>query len=323
MRPASLTSSDYYATTSSGVQYQVKLDPITDIGIARGRSVSVVALVSWSESIQFLEDCVGYTTWDGTSQFLQRTLPLRCPWYPELYCDQYEMERSGCYDDRLDPPVDPSTGWPDKDWCTYRLRFSRPPYNILPDSAMVNPGDERKRYVSVRRLYTPYERRVSGWGFIYDDSDDQSGNWKEVADETVFIPEHTITVVATWHQIPEDAVPWGAIAGMMGYVNNATWELFEMRFEKHQVLFRGLQDQVERYQGADGSWYYDLPYIFEIRPVTYGWNGYTRAQIDANGRRTYGRWRRAVPGETYSENLPLPYPEADLKKLFIPGATVP
>ena len=327
MRPG--TSPLYVGFTSSGVEYQVLHEPITDQGVPRGRSVSVVALVSWEESIDFVADCVGYTTW-ASGPRLVRVLPLQCPWYPELYCDQYELIDSGWYESNL-LTGDPVSGWPSKDWCLYRLRFSRPPYEIFDfddDLVPESEGDERFRYVSIRRGFTPRERRMSGWGYVYDDSDSQESSdpdpskWKEVPDETVFIPEHTVTITATWHQVPENAVPWEAIAGLVGYTNAALWSIYGMVFQQHQLLFRGLQDLVERYQGADGAWYYDLPYVFEYRPTQYGWNGYTRAQIDAGGRRTYGRVRRVIPGEPYGATLPLMYPTGDFNKLFTPGATI-
>lgn len=318
MRPDSLenygTHKPFLVTEDGNLYYQLLTQPVTDQGMLHGRSMSVCVLIPWEESDEYLARFIGYTEWDEGEKKLKRTLPLQNQWLPELWCDQFDLISHGAYPERDD--FGSGQAWPRQDWAIYRLRFSRLPYEVKPDSEIANQdGAERFRYVSVRRSYLPRERRVSGFGFVYEDE----GTWKQVPDETIFIPEHTVRIDVTWHQIPENAVPWDVIAEYMGCVNNSVINLMGMAFGTHKLLFRGLAETIERYMGPNGKWYYDLPYVFEYRPARYGWNGYTKPQIDANGERTYGRIRRAVPGVEAGEDLPLVYPEADFMQLFTPG----
>lgn len=314
MRPVHVEYSRATSATIMGpngpISYQVQMDPLTDAASTHGRSMTVVAIVSWPESNDFVQAVLGYTEY-SSGTILERYLPLECVWWDGLYCDEAVLIGSGI-DSRQSTYAAPS-GWPTKSWCQYRLRFSRPPYNVLDPVS-----HEKHRYVSMAREYSPRERRISGFGFVYYDPD--SATWKQVPDEQVFIPEHTIRYLFTWHQVPENAVPWQTIAAFIGYCNRDPWSILGVTFGAETALFRGPSDTLRRYMGPDGGWYYDIQYVIEHRPG--GWNHYTLPQIDPSGARRYAPWRRGVPGAPPGPGLPLPYPPANFDHLFRPDDPV-
>lgn len=303
---------------SRTIKYQVLIDPRTDQGVPTGRSLTADFLVAWDDAEFFVQYSLGFSYRRGPGK-LGRVLPMNVPATP-LYCDMFELVASGYFPDRPeDRPYAYPSGWPCKDWMVYRLRFSRQAYDLLSDAQIdalpPEQGKERYRYVSLRRSYLPRERRLSGFGFVFEDV---NGDWKPVPDEAVFIPEHTVRIEAIWHQVPEVAIPWQTIAEMQGYVNKTVFTLGDMVFAPHTLLFRGLQEGLMRYMQPSGVWSYDLPFIFEYRPSQYGWNGYLLPTLAADGRRQYGRLRRAVPNVPLNAALPLVYPEGEFRLLFEP-----
>lgn len=314
-RPTNATALSF---TSSGVPFQWLTEGYTSKGAPDANLDVMHALVAWDEAAQFLRDVVGYTEWDGTAALLDRTLPLASPLRDGLWCDSYELVDFGAYPERTafnDPFLDNA---PEQDWCVYKLTFVRPAYWVRSNETLISSYSTREhwRYCTFERRYSPRERRKSGYAFQYQKADT---TWQTVPDEAAFIPDYQIEYMITWKQVPVRAVPELAIRAQLLTVNNAA---FKFRAEDPnlfgvgELLFKGPQQGLGAYQGADGAFYEDLPYIFAYQPG--GWNKYLRPDLVA-GARDYGEIRRRVNGAPDGSGDP-PYASSNFDKLFEPGA---
>lgn len=305
------------AVTSSGVQFTWLLDGYKARGAPDANTEIVHAMVAWDKASDFLRDIVGYTTWDGTSPNLNRVLPQRCPTRKGLWADEHELADFGMYETREDC-ADPDLGIPEQDWCIYAITFIRPKWFFLTDDQLKAPtydNEEQFRYCRRSRRYSPRERRQSGFAYEYQLAD---GTFKDVPDEARFTPDYDLEYLIEWRQVPISAIPESSIADLLLTVNKDPIDLgvgynfatgTGITFEPGSILFKGPQQGMEMYQGADGNFYENLPYVFAYRPG--GWNTYLRPDLKA-GKRDYGPIRR-------KGTLDPLYPLGDHQKLFIPA----
>ncbi len=315
------------AQTSSGVPFQWLMDGYSGRGARDANQEVMQALVSWSDSTDFLRDVVGYTEWDGTSPILNRVVPHQCPFNETLYCESYRIVDFGCYDTReiTHDPFNENVF--ECDWCIYELVFTRPPYWVRGDDTLTNSYDgiEKNRYTSLQRRYRPREKRISSYGFTYDTSalgeGQPAADRAIVPDETAFSPDYTVEFLLKLHQWPVDAIPEQRWASQLLTVNHGMFQLQKggFNFEKESLLFKGPAEPIAWYQGADGNFYFDTTLVFDYRPGKFGWNGYEKRDRDPavgapNAGRKYGRvYRRNVTTDT------TPYALTPFDDLFKPG----
>lgn len=307
-----------FALTSSGVPFQWNLDNYRSKGARDAGVEQIEVIVAWNDVSRFLKDAVGYTTWDGKSKLLQRTLPLPHPLRDGYWCDQYDLSDFGAYESRSDFGIS-STRYqvvPVQDWCVYTLEFVRPKWYVLTDKelAATSTDKEQGRYTWVTELPRPRERIISGYGFEYQKGD---GSWKPVAEERQFIPDYQIDLVVNWVQVPIGAVPYSNILECMNKVNEKPIRFVTggVEWPVGHLLFKGYAQPLEQYTGADDDLYYDISYKFTVQPG--GWNTYPARTTTGGIEYRPVRVRRG-PDSPYSPtdpNIP-PYLSTDFQKLF-------
>jgi len=318
-RPSNAT---VVSRTPGGIAYQQLVDSYSEKGAADANQVTLQVLVQWQFAAAFLQEVMGFATWDRSSQRLTRTLPLACPLRADLWADSYRLVDCGMYETRSDVNNEINGNTIELDWAIYEIVFLKPKYKLRTDSSLAAGFDglEKNRFVSFRRRYVPRERRVA-FGFEYNTSatgdDPAAANWQPLPEEAAFEPDYTIMITATWWRVPFEAYPFELHADRMLTVNATDFQ-FEKNgkvYKKESLLFRGPVEEIDWYMGADGGYYTDVPLVFDYRPGKFGWNGYQKRDRTTAGERKYGRVRRkGVAVETP------PYPLSNFDDLIKPGA---
>ena len=252
-----------------------------------------------------------------------RSAPLRCPFDPTLHCVRADLMDVGynTVTSYLPPHADELVQWSRlvcPEWAIFRLSFSALPYTLgEPESASVlTAPTSLTHYVAVRRQSTSRERRISGFGLEYEQRDNV---WATVPDESTFVPETTVRFSVTCYQIPEVmaiGTLWQKIADMAGTVNETALTIGGTMLDRETLLYRGISEEVQRYIGADGRWYYDLTHVFDYRPR--GHNVYPVGTVQSNGSIFYGLMRRkwpSRPSDAPKENPPM-HGRRDHRELF-------
>ncbi len=279
--------------TPNGIPFQWLTDGYGAKGARDANLETLQVLVGWADAGDFLEEVVGFTTWDGAAPRLHRSLPLADPFGRGLWCEDYSLVKFGAYESRTDFNDPFNDNAIEQDWAIYQLTFTRPKYWVRSDATLLAnyDGIEKNRYASLQRQYVPREKKISSYGFEYEAA---PGNWQIVPDETAFRPDYTVRYLLRLHQWPVGAVPEAAWAAQLLTVNHADFQLQKggFGFPKETLMFKGPQEPIEWYQGADGGFYIDTTLAFDFRPGTYGWNGYEKRELTPAGARQYGRVRR-------------------------------
>lgn len=299
-----------FATTPDGIGYQVLVDPYRSKG-ARDANMDVnEVVVKWEDADAFCKEVVGYTEWNAPSATLSRHLPLESNLRPGLFCDNWELVSHGAYPERTETHDEFLDGWPVQDWARYRLTFLRPKYKLYSDSTLVSDysSKEQNRYCTLSRAYQPRERKTPSSGFetAADGTVTPPHAGGQVVSEVGFIPDYQLEYVVTWAQVPEAAVPEGAISAALAKVNSGPWTVpgTSYSFAAGTLLFKGPAAAFEKYQGADGGWYEDLAYVIAHQPN--GWNKY---------RLNNGNY---VPFVARGTSTP-PYDSINFDTVFVPG----
>lgn len=318
-------------TPRLGIPFQWLLDGYQSQWARDASSETVSALVSWADSEEFLQEAVGYTTWDGTAPTLDRVLPLECPLRSGMYCDQCVLEDFGAYEDRTDFNDPIRDNIPVQDWCVYRLTFIRPRYRVYGNNALAGlfGNRENMRFCSATQMPRPRERIVSGFGFVYLQAGGNpatDGHWKNIPEERNFISDWQRDITVTWHQVPIGAVPDRTIDDLSATVNSQPMQLVPggKVWPPGHLLFKGLGKPIEMYQGADLSDLFDLQYLWTVQKG--GWNVYPARNPLPPGTIQYQPISARHPGGANPNNadrqvIP-PYPAADHRLLFVPSAAV-
>jgi hypothetical protein len=306
----------------SGIKFQYDLLSIRSKGVRDAGREQLLALIRWGDRDAFLQEAVGFTTFNAGTLRLNRVLPLRHPLRPTYFCDEYELESFGAYETRTDFGIpDPAPGAPliptipAQDWARYLLSFSRPKarlhtdleLSILPGGAA---GKEQYRYTWESVMPLPRNRRVSSFGFEFQKPD---GTWAAVPDETQFVPDYAVDLVCTWLQVPALRAPFLTILDTLNTVNATPIRLSPTGYQwpPQWLAFKGLARPLEVYEGADGGLYYDLAYRFTAQPGT--WNKYLSR--DAAGGKVYRPIRiRSGAGAGFD-----PFVTSEFQDLFVAG----
>ncbi len=327
-------------TPRLGIPFQWLLDDMQSKWARDASAESVCALVSWEDSEEFLQEAVGYVTWDGVSPTLNRVLPLESPLRTGLFCDECVQVEYGAYEDRTDFNDPIRDNIPVQDWVIIRLTFIRPRWKVRGNNALAGlfGNKENMRFTTMSLMPRPRERIVSGWGMEFDNSAAGHGKdpaaWVVVPEEKSFIPTWETDIRITWYQVPLGAVPHRAIEECGATVNANPMQLVPggKIWPPGMLLFKGLGNPIEMYQGADLSDLFDLTYLFTA--TAGGWNNFL-ARDPVNGgikykpmsvRRGNGTHPNpdGVPNASNSPRQPIlpPYLSSDFQRLFTPSADV-
>ena len=315
-RPSNATIT---ATTPGGIRFQWLIDNYKSKGARDASAESLEALVSWADADRFLQEAVGYTTWDAAhgAVTLARTVPLAHPFRAGFFVEDYDLSDYGAYETRSD--FNNAAAAPAQDWCIYTLLFTRPKWEVRTDTelaALAAPyaNLETERYTTVSEMPRPRERVISGFGFQYDSGAAEPNRWLRVNDERQFIPDYQIDLAVTWFQIPIAAIPYSGILNRLNTTNKDVIRFVTggRTWNPGELLFKGFAKPLEVSVGADDELYYDLAYRFTAQPG--GWNSYlTRDPV--TGVRSYKPVRvRTVP-PAVGAGIP-PYNSSRFARLF-------
>lgn len=330
-----------------GIAYAMLFDDYHEHFKDDDNQVSANLLFRWIDANDARQQLVGFTTWDGISTYLQRSLPLLCPFYENLFCKEVQSIGIGCMPDRTS--MDAGAGashWLAADWIKYRATFRRPPYVIEPDDDGYSAGTRSEifRYTTTKWHFTSREQKLPA---------QQLKTWpaNNSINEAAFLSRYRIVFAITWHQVPVDALPTTSIRDNLNRVNTASIDIplgtpggdIILTCLPESLLFKGLYNDLVPYGGADGGLYFDPTYHFEYEPTfdfnkadTYpnsrfnwfGWNGFY--DPGTSTRPPVWTWL-ALPsqtdvnpgGPTTPPNPPdkdkTPYLLADHSQLFVPG----
>ena len=290
--------------------------------------ITALLKVNWADAADFRAEVLGYTEYDdnGGDPRLRRTLPLLCPYTSNKYAVSMDLVGYGSdatdvdnawqtLNEDGDGPengviwpafeADPDfDNWMKSGFCLYRTVFARLPFPILltDDEVDLLTDGERSRYVLKTDTLNVRELRRPDFGF---ETIPEAGGETAVRIPIVgFVPDYEREIVYTWFQIPWQNVPRTTIKDAALKVNDAT---FDGR-EAETLLFVGAKDIEQPYEGADGSLYCDVKYVFRWKPN--GWNKALKSDLTLRRLKRYN-----VPGD-----LP-PYSSTDLfPDLFVPEA---
>jgi hypothetical protein len=307
-----------FAYTRRGTPFQWLLDGYAATWQRDGSAEVLHALVAWHEADAFLNEAVGYTTWDGSAPTLNRILPLECPLRSDMWCDKIELEDFGAYETRSD--FYNILGTPSQDWAIYKLTFIKPTYTVFSnfELAALYGNRENERFCKFSLLPRPRERVVSGFGFEYDASANNDGSaWKAIAEERTFIPEYQTDVRATWLNLPVGAVPMKTILDFQTTVNSETFQIIPggRVYEPGELLFKGLANPIEFYNDAANERSVDLQLLWTAQPG--GWNKYLQRSPTFPFGRTYKNIRHRLTGAN-PPTIP-PYEGRAHRLLFVPS----
>lgn len=303
--------------TSSGIPFEYLYEGYQEQNIDKASNYVINARVAWEDAGDFLVDVLGYT--DETSAavgttYFRRVLPLVFPASDTLYCDEATLisypSSSPAGVNVPDPYFD---GLFQSDWAIYKLVFNRKPYRLDED-------------VNVEGLNTPELARYCMRSIrpsIRERTINTPGGLEVVATgakipTTAFITDYTEQYIYTLCQVPCDLIPWTAIQGCGGKTNSQTVtdntysDLFVngFTFAVDELRFDGLAQDLMPYQGPNGVWYVDIPYMFSWRPG--GW----RKLPDPGNAGSLVEVK--FSGITPTKYL---YDQANLRTLFMPRAT--
>lgn len=298
--------------TPSGSFYQWTLSKYREQWAKNGIQVVIQCTCAWDDVGDVRSALCGYTEWTFGDLTLTRTLPYQWPFTTPLYCESAELVDYGFAKgaDSHDPTAD---DWPKGEWATLQCVFTRPPYALVEDAELTPLTGERGRFLSLRQQYNPRERRRPSYVFQTAEADPIP------TDEVGFIPDFSVSIYATWWQVPYDAAPLLAIAKAGATVNDTDFWLKGITGEAaggvyadpEQLLFKGCATPLEPYSGADGGLYFDLIYLFDYRPTLHGWNGYRKNDT------SYVRLRLKGSATGLGAGIP-PYQSSDFSLLFQP-----
>jgi hypothetical protein len=320
--------------TSSGVPYQSTWDDYAEAGAANAREIDINVMIGEEDTEYFLQDILGYTTWDGVSPSLQRVLPLQTPDGSGLWCDSYQLVKKGLVGHNnlvgifaygAKNLADAFTqNWPTWDWSMYRLKFLRPAWWVRSNITLASlyGNLEQFRYTQTTPRFSPRMRKKPGYQFQYTDP---VTALVTKADEVGFSPDFQIEFVVIWKQVPVNAIPWTAIQNAMNTVNlnyfsvgisplgAVTFPVYAPAF----LCFRGPSSPISLYQGADGNLYSDLAYTFSFQPG--GWNSYrlNSQTFDVPPQYQYAPVYACPPAPP----LTPPFPSTDFQLLFTPASS--
>jgi len=303
--------------TSSGVPFEYLWSEYTEQHIDKASNITIRVRTAWTDAADFLTDALGYTDETnaavGTNNY-RRVLPLVFPASDTLYCDDAKLisyPSSGTAG--INVPDDYFEGLFMADWAIYQLTFTRKPYRLAPDDEVEGLNTpELARYcmrairtnIRERTINTPGGLEVIATG--------------EKIGITAFVTDYEEKYLYTLCQVPCDLIPWNAIKDCGGKVNSSTLtdntysDLFVNGFTLpvHTMRFDGIAQDLVPYQGPNGVWYTDLPYLFSYRP-----GGWRKLPDPANSG---GLVDVKFSGITPTKYL---YDEANLRTLFFPRAT--
>jgi hypothetical protein len=321
-------------STPGGISYVVLFDEYSEHWAADANQIVANVVINWADRDDFLEEVVGWSTWDGSSTTLNRNLPLQCPLATGLWLDDALLVKKGMVPGSGTQTFDnTNNNWPQFDWAQYKLTFLRPKWWVRYDATIAISffGKEQYRYVEFSTRYVPRERKKPRYTFEYDETAGLTGGtaWSPgnnliPVDEVGFLPDYQIESIAKWKQVPLGAVPWTAIQAALCTVNltnfnpgySTQYPGSQYTYTPGQLLFRGPQNPITFYWGADGNPYVDLLYAFAAQPG--GWNSYLLNQQSSGSPPT--KLYAPVRARGVTPTTP-PYASTEFQKLFTPAAS--
>jgi len=303
--------------TSSGVPFEYLYEDYTEQNIDKASNYVIKARVAWDDAADFLTDVLGYTDDSNAavgSTYYRRVPPLVFPASSTLYCDDATLvsyPSSGAAGINVpDPYFD---GLFMADWAIYKLVFTRKPYLIDTDASVSGiTTPELARYCMRSIRPNIRERTINTPGGL-----EVKATGKKIG-QTAFVSDYTETYIYTVCQVPVSLIPWSAISSCGGKINSQTLTDYTYSdantngfvLPVDTVRFDGMAQDLVPYQGPNGVWYCDIPYLLSYRPE--GW------------RKLPDPFNAGAPVEVvFSGITPTKYlyDRADLRLLFQPRAT--
>jgi hypothetical protein len=328
-------------TTQSGIPFSIQQDGYSEQFENSASQITADLICDWESAGDFRNDMVGYTTWDGTSAYLNRQTPYLNPQSNQRYGHRCDLVGKGGPRTAQwggDGSGGDSTGWLDLMFAKYKVTFRRRPYTILPDDAGFSAGTlkEYQRYTNTELQFTTRERIIPGLQL-------KTLNGNAKIPSQGFYPDRTVQIIATWYEVPLAAIPFQFLSRATNLVNNVAFRLpfgdttLPMYFEAWSLLLKGVAGSLKPYETATGDLAVDLRYHLDLRPTVpvtaqpgnaqyyqggalspspgvggnwWGWNG-----VPIPG--TANNWDQLVDAETGTKP---PYTSIDLQQLWVPGA---
>jgi hypothetical protein len=267
--PDKVVPTGYLPTRTGSVPYAVSWNPAQNPYGESGSEKTPTTITAkiqcnWNESSLFADFAKGFARVGTTPGFLNRVLPLKCPWDDELYCRDVSFSRLGG-----DLGPDPTLGnWPRCEWIEYACTFAVRDYDVRSDDLAVSAGSELCRYVTRRRKYVYQERRINAYTLKFEGT-------SESISVPAFVPFNGGELTYTWHMVPAAAVDFAKIDATLGLVNSDTFDpatYFGKRniggpFAPETLLFKGFAGEWPTYPMASGEIAYDIPFVFKVNPL--------------------------------------------------------
>lgn len=261
-------------STSSGVAFEYQFENYREQWTNRASNSTILARCAWEDAGDFLEDVLGYTTGVNGQNMFNRYLPLRHPTGGSLFCTDATLVKypSSAKADANQPSI-VYEGFFEAGWAVYQLTFTRLPYFVASNDTV--SGDaipELARYCVPADRPRAREFTVNSYALEVEATG-------LAIKQPAFIMDREQDLFVTLCEVPTENFPATGINNCLGKINN-TAVLMPISFEppstfvvqsfpQDTLLFRGLSQEIHRYQGGTGRWYKDCPYFFTYRPG--GW----------------------------------------------------
>jgi len=304
--------------TSGGIPFEYLYEDYTEQNIDKASNYTIKARVAWEDAADFLTDVLGYTDNSNAAvgaTFFRRVPPLVFPASSTLYCDEATLVSYPSSNAAGVNVPDPYfEGLFQSDWAIYKLIFTRKPYRIDTDDNVEGLNTpELARYTMRSMRPSIRERTINTPGGLEVVATGQK------IPTTAFVIDAEEKYIYTLCQVPVDLIPWDAISSCYGRINSSTLtdntysDLFVngFTFAVHSLRLDGIASELMPYQGPNGVWYVDIPYMFSFRSA--------------------GTWRKLPDPGNAGANVEVKfsgitptkylYDEANFRLLFMPRAT--
>jgi len=312
--------------TQTGIPFAVEYDGYSEDFEDNTSQITVECICDWNDGTDFRNDMCGYTTWNGFGNYLNRHIPYLDPQSVSRYGMKCKLIKYGGVRDDGDGTLGDDVGWLSTSYARYQVTFKRRKYLIEEDGTGYTGGDKREyqRYTWCKTKLMTRERQVPGLQL-------QAKNQGKPIPTNGFYADRTISIVATWVQIPCAAIPWNWMSQCINTVNSVA---FALPFGDQaapivcpigSLLYKGPANELDPYETATGDLCVDIAHHFDFRPTVpaskqtgapgangnwWGWNG-----VLLPG--TAGQWDEIVWAKDGVTN---PYQKTDHQNLWIPGA---